>query len=308
MLAPSPSLQKHPSIGLWSLLDMMELYAAAFIDTIRTFRALEVMVQERAKTEEGRKEISDELIAGVEGFDVITRRITDLDHSCQALGATVTCQFVAECAELLKAGRLSWGLVAHKVEEIHRVLDKELGQAKLLTLNATEGAYYENATGKFGIDVIISFPSAIAEIDEAGKCFALGRHTACVFHLMRALEVPLAAIAKILLPNDPRPNWDPILAKIDSELDLPHKDRKIKGQTDFYAGVSSHMHAVKIAWRNRVMHVDAIFPEDRAKAIFDATVGLMNHLATQISEDGEIFSEQEQLPDFSAHETAAQPS
>ena len=79
------------------------------------------------------------------------------------------------------------------------------------------------------------------------------------------------------------------MAKIDAELALPHKDRKIKGSVDFYAGVSSHMHAVKIAWRNRVMHVDAIFTEDRAKAIFDATVGLMNHLAYQISEDGEIL-------------------
>jgi hypothetical protein len=56
------------------------------------------------------------------------------------------------------------------------------------------------------------------------------------------------------------------------------------------------MHAVKIAWRNRVMHIDPIVAKDRAKAIFDATIGLMNHLATRLSEQGELLDYDEPLP------------
>lgn len=188
-----------------------------------------------------------------------------------------------ECIEVIGAGT-TWGDFAKRIEEIHRVWYKELGQSKLIAMGHTEASFYEDAVGKFHLDVVVNFPSAIVELDEAGKCFALGRHTACVFHLMRALEVPLQALAKKLLPDDPKPNWDPILKKISSELELPHQQRRIKGDVDFYANVASHMHAVKIAWRNRVMHVDQFMSEDRAKAIFDAIIGLMNHLATQISE------------------------
>jgi len=54
----------------------------------------------------------------------------------------------------------------------------------------------------FGDDVAKKFPSASVDIEEAGKCLALDRGTATVFHLMRAMEVGLRALAKSL--NDHR--------------------------------------------------------------------------------------------------------
>ena len=41
----------------------------------------------------------------------------------------------------------------------------------------------------FGNFVEDHFPSASPEISEAGKCFALARYSATVFHLMRVLEI-----------------------------------------------------------------------------------------------------------------------
>ena len=42
------------------------------------------------------------------------------------------------------------------------------------------------------------------------------------------------------------------------------------------------MHAVKLAWRNRAMHVDATFSLDNARDIFNAMKALMQYLATQL--------------------------
>ena len=60
--------------------------------------------------------------------------------------------------------------------------------------------YYETRP-LFGPDVFNNFSSANDDIDEAGKCLALGRGTACVMHLMRVLEVGLAALASALGAN-----------------------------------------------------------------------------------------------------------
>jgi hypothetical protein len=50
----------------------------------------------------------------------------------------------------------------------------------------------------FGAKVAEVFPAAISDIEEAGKCLALGRATAGVFHLMRIMELGLKVLARPL--------------------------------------------------------------------------------------------------------------
>lgn len=55
----------------------------------------------------------------------------------------------------------------------------------------------------------------------------------------------------------------------------------------FLEDISAQMHAVNKAWRTRAMHVDATFTLENARDIFSATKALMQHLATQLFEDGQ---------------------
>ena len=118
------------------------------------------------------------------------------------------------------------------------------------------------------------FPDAIDDMNEAAKCFAFERPTACIFHLMRVTEYGINEIADFLLMEDHSPTWEPIIRKIDAELKLDYKDRKFKGNQDVLANMSTHLHAVKVAWRNKTMHVE--------KEIYDATCGLMRYLAENL--------------------------
>ena len=43
-----------------------------------------------------------------------------------------------------------------------------------------------------------NFPAANHEASEAGKCFATARYTACVFHLMRVMEVGVQEFGAVL--------------------------------------------------------------------------------------------------------------
>jgi hypothetical protein len=130
------------------------------------------------------------------------------------------------------------------------------------------------------------FPSSIADMEEAGKCYALGRNTACVFHLMRVTEAGLIAIARRIEFPDDRPMWEPVVKFIDAQLKKNYAEMSavFKGDVEFLSGIAAQMHAVNLAWRRRVAHVESSYDDGQAKRIFDATKGLMEHIAAKLSE------------------------
>ncbi len=262
---------------------MFQVNAQAFYDATTVFSRLRTLTVEDQVTP--RTAPVDSAVKGV-----VMSHLHGLADACITLGAVLAKKSIDKLSYEISTPTFAWQDLVNRVTEIDERFRDEMEYARIFALDARNIVYYDDGVGRFSLDVMTSFPGTIDDLDEAGKCFALGRNTACVFHLMRALEHPLMALAKMLLPDDPRPNWDPIIKRIDDELKLPHNRRAIKGSVDFYAELSAHMHAVKIAWRNRVMHVDAIVAEDRAKAIFDAVIGLMNHVSKTISDDGETVA------------------
>lgn len=72
-------------------------------------------------------------------------------------------------------------------------LARDLNESVFLFLSLPDTKYYQQEQ-LFGSEVFESFPSARYDVGEAGNCYVLGRHTACVFHCMRILEKGLHAI------------------------------------------------------------------------------------------------------------------
>jgi hypothetical protein len=149
--------------------------------------------------------------------------------------------------------------------------------------------FFEHATRKLGDEVLSRFPEARFDLEEGGKCLALGRATACVFHLSRAVEVGLCYISKeaqkyqIMCPaSGSTRSWERWLNPIEAELG---KDRKQK--TDDwnavepnYATIVSLLRAVSAAWRYPTLQGEAKYTVEEARDIFDATNEFMQYAAT----------------------------
>jgi hypothetical protein len=169
-----------------------------------------------------------------------------------------------------------------------RIFD-EMSSPLFVCIPADRADYYRNAD-LFGSDVSKHFPSASIDIDEAGKCLATGRNTACVFHLMRIMECGLRVLGKSL--NDPNldpkknPTWDRILQRCDKELQVPYNQRTQDWQThqQFFAEATANLRAVKDAWRNPALHIERFYDEEKALDIWRAVKAFMRHLATVLSE------------------------
>lgn len=131
----------------------------------------------------------------------------------------------------------------------------------------------------FGEEVERCIQGIGEDIEEAGTCYAVGRYTACVFHLQRIMEAGLKALAE---PTGERhnPNWDAILRKIDDELRKGWEERRnfFQGKEQEISASAAMLRAVKSSWRNPTMHIDRVYDEDNALDIWNAVKGFMNSL------------------------------
>jgi hypothetical protein len=261
--------QENPN-RLVSLLDMLPFVAYNFC------RASSLLGQVHSQIQSGvtPTESSWSLVAGELGM---------LELACEQLALTNTLAQIRRVKPIFFDGatRLNFNNFARDVLEVQVRMTDELKARTLFILSAEEAPYF--ADHHFGPSVAQRFPDALFDMDEAAKCFALERPTACVFHLMRITEHGLRAIGDLLKLEDPLgPNWDQVIKKIGAELKLDYKDRKFKGQADLLSHISTHLHAVKVAWRDPTMHVDKKHTTQEAREIYNATCGLMRYLAENL--------------------------
>jgi hypothetical protein len=168
-----------------------------------------------------------------------------------------------------------------QADTVREQLYLELTQRKFFVLHLEHVKYY-TGPALFGELVATNFSTSDREGLQAGKCFALGRNTACVYHLMRAMEVGIKSLATALNVSK-GPNWGDYLKDIERELKTPSSPRTPEDRV-FFAECAAQFGHVKNAWRNPVMHIEETYEEEQAQDIFNAVKAFLRHLATRLKE------------------------
>lgn len=137
----------------------------------------------------------------------------------------------------------------------------------------------------FGQYVDQQFRSTSFDIEEGGKCLAFDRGTACIFHLMRVLEVGLYTLADALGVQDIEPNWHNAIEQIEKKVrGLPQKTTQQKDDLAFYSEAATYLFNVKEPWRNRTAHAGHTYTVEKAEQVFESVRGFMQVLATRLTE------------------------
>jgi len=187
--------------------------------------------------------------------------------------------------------------VIQDITALEESVVNEISTRVFLTVPFGKAEYLEKQN-LFGDVVFDKFPSAIFDIEEAGKCFAIARYTACVMHLQRVMEIGLKSFGKCLgimnLITTPQPSWNIVLDKTRKEI-RERNDNNISAkiwasnkEKEFCEDVQPFLEAVKIAWRNPSMHVDIIYSEEIAEDIYIAIRRFMKQLAEHLNEKGKF--------------------
>lgn len=178
--------------------------------------------------------------------------------------------------------------IAGGMEQIVVGFGDEMDGRKFFTMTPKFANLYEPDKPLFGEKVEAAFPSSSPEIAEAGKCMALGRWTAAVMHLMRALEPALRALQDAADVEVPKEQWDQILNQVEAKIKTIRKRSHGKKDEQWFSEAAAHFRFLKDAWRNYANHLHERYDEERAEEIFNSVKGFMRHLATRLYEPDSI--------------------
>jgi len=147
----------------------------------------------------------------------------------------------------------------------------------------------------FHYEVTQKFPEATKEIREAGTCYALGRNTACVFHLMRAVEYGMRELVMALGVQNPiipleYQVWNAIIEQIESRADdkviAQWRDPAKANARAFFSTIISDLYAFKDDTRNVLMHTRSggVYDAPRALSVMNRAQQFFERLVSKVEE------------------------
>ena len=181
----------------------------------------------------------------------------------------------------------TWGKLRENIRNIRFIVEKDMSERRYFHMLPAEAAWYDNHS-PFGQNVIDAFSSTKNEGEEAAKCYATGRYTACVFHCMRVLETGLRVMAADVGISFDIQNWQNVIDQIESEI------RKIGKTLPAGAPKSQRLQRLseaaaqftyfKDGWRNHVSHNRSSYDAQQALSILNHTRAFMGSLAVWLKE------------------------
>lgn len=119
------------------------------------------------------------------------------------------------------------------------------------------------------------------EIAAAASCLAVTQPTACVFHLMRAMEVVVKRLARRFdLPTGADVTWVVLTGNMTTKINSWKKDTVVQRKKKAaWSAAVSNLHHVGRATRNPTMHPAMSYTPKQAKQVYDATRAFMTEVA-----------------------------
>jgi hypothetical protein len=277
---------------------MLELKAGAFCEIITRLASTASYIQAKSDANNVGQTFHEE--TKLEDLDRVFMqgRLFGMPEHLKVLGTRVAALAVVDAEAAIHHPMTTWGNVKVRFDEINNTLKRELSLQTVLVLESKEQEYLSSKESHFGQEIASKFQSLAAfEIDEAAKCLAFGRSTACVFHLMRVMEIGIKAISQCLgIPDPVKPserNWGKMLEAIKKqgiEQKWPTVASRSTGDGALFEAIYASLDAVKNPWRNSTMHVENKYTSEEAEHIFVAVRGFMKKIAVRMDEQGLLLA------------------
>jgi hypothetical protein len=263
---------------LISVFDVKEYLASRLVSISNCLIHCQLICLECSSGESPTKEHRDDL----------ARYLKDMDEELKFLGLEMTRLSVTRMKSQIAT--ITRDKLAESMDDIENRFNDEVRPVSLLYL-APEKRRFFSKTDLFGEEFKTRFPTANAEVIEAGNCFALDRFTACVYHLCRSMEVGMRVLF-VSLGMPPRvwstTKWSRILDRIKGKIDKNNKvladDYEWQSLRSFYESTYAFLSAVRVPIRNSTVHVESSYDEAGAENVFGAVKTFMRHLATKLKE------------------------
>lgn len=208
----------------------------------------------------------------------------NLIKTCEELGLARSQELVSGAYDDLPQSRREFELLVKAVAA-------DVKQTFFLFIPAHLVKYYENQSF-LSEKVKERFPSVSFELNSAANCLATGFSTASVFHSMRAAEIGLRALGRVLnvcFPDIPLEQADmmPIIAQAESKIRKMQDEKKspLKDEAlNFYSQAAAQFRYFKDGWRVRAQHGRAVYDESEAIRVLEHCRDFFESIAPLLTE------------------------
>jgi hypothetical protein len=227
-----------------------------------------------------------------EDCKIVAAQMAEMHGELVKLNCVAAAESTLKPAMCMQQNQLTYGLLLRFMDEIDGRIRDEVKKTYAFCLNHLEAAFFDPAEPLLGPDVAAKFETAGFDIEEAGKCHAVGRSTAAVFHALRVLEVGIKALSRCLdIPEIEKPakqNWGFILGEVKTKIDekWPTQKSRESGDGELFEGLYMLMLAIKTP-RNKTMHPARKYTEQEADRLLRVVGDVMMALAARCDEKGE---------------------
>jgi hypothetical protein len=272
----SPSIQPATPYGLWSLWDMLEAYGHVY------FRGADELATARGKLHAWALQHPGECHLP-RGGDVHRLVIAALHRAAAACASVPLGRLSREIDRAINEHGKAvivdrCGVALRNVAE--RFHD-ELEDKKFLHVPNEFASFYDQDE-LFGKDVFEKFKDSRADIKNAGNCYALGQPTACVFHVMRSMEIVVRKLARrphMEITITPKTTWRMITGAMDKKIAaMPDGNIREKKRKENWEEARANLHHVGSVWRNSTMHPAKTYTQPQARDVLDACRVFMSGL------------------------------
>ena len=221
-----------------------------------------------------------------EAFEYI---YSEREQQCRELGLNATVATIKKIRSCILTPGSTHGDYWKYGDELAGRLVDEVRERVFLSLSLNEAEYYTNFRQKW-VEIIRVIPASEGDIEEAGKCFALGRYAASVFHSLQTVELGIIWLGNRINVTDHQAGWNATTKKLEEIIRKKHQDRSEfeRQHFAFLEQIHATIEALKNAWRNKVSHahnklavMTSDFSSDVAEEILTASRAFMRRLATE---------------------------
>lgn len=254
--------------SLISWWDMEKFSAGAFYQIGEFLGKMEELLSDNTGTSEDR-------LGSINGRRNLEVEIAGIFDSCEAVDLKVSCICSDEFLARMEQEDFTIGEARRLFEQLGNTIRREMQTVLFFHVPSSQAKFYANKE-LFGEEVSARFPNLQSDIEEAGNCLALGRSTACVFHLMRIMEAGTQAFGSLLgVTFTENKNWQNILDESNKAIKAMPKGKEAVELSQ----VASNLYSVKVAWRNEVMHPKATYTPDEAEDVLRQVTGFVKSIA-----------------------------
>jgi hypothetical protein len=303
----------------WGLLNIMKSFNPSLLT--HAFKQLTFYEQQVSHENAPNTEVSQQFKADVQLTLTTARIIATALNLAETQDAAKRLDLeLRSTAEPLTCSRLQ-----HVLHDLLELMESELEKRKVFAIDADKTRYYQDDI--YGVNpplptplkgnallgvmkptdpllterAALAFPSAYMDMVEAGRCLALNRNNAAVYHLMQVAEVGLRTLAwdrRVVVKRGKAQNevplefaqWGEMIGQIQKKKELIHKWPRSKVLRDeayrYYARALFEVDSFNEIFRKHISHARGeVYASDVAISCWSHVYRFMDMLAERMTEE-----------------------